>query len=282
MFSDYIKLSRLNRPMGILLLLFPGLVGLSASKGLVPQTYWLLFIIGATVMRSAGCIYNDIVDHPFDGKVRRTNNRPLVRSSNPLTLPWAVFFLVLNLAVGFVVLIHFNAVTILIGLVTALMIALYPWMKRITYWPQLFLGMTMNMGFVIGWAAMETLLDINMVLIYSGMILWTLGYDTIYGFQDMDDDALIGVKSATFKMYAAPRVLVSFIYGLALLCWIVAGLFQDSLFVVYYICLVAIAIVLAWQTLTLNIQDSENCLVRFRSNQWVGLLLFLGFISQEL
>lgn len=275
--NDYIQLCRLNRPIGIWLLLFPGFVGLAVSSPDVPLKYWIIFVVGAVVMRSAGCIYNDIVDRPFDGRVDRTKNRPLVRESNPMSLRWALVFLTLNLVAGFVCLLQFNLATIFIGFCAAAMIATYPWMKRITYWPQLFLGFTMNMGFVIGCFAMNESVSFPCLLMYSGMVVWTLGYDTIYGFQDMDDDALIGVKSSSLKLRQSPRVFIFLMYSVTTVCWILAGnLLQLS--GGYYFGIVLIAALLTWQALTLNIHESQNCLIRFKSNQWVGLIVWLSVL----
>lgn len=234
-------------------------------------------MVGAVVMRSAGCIYNDIVDRPFDGKVERTKNRPMVREKHPASLKLAVVFLVFNLLTGFVCLLQFNWITVLIGFCTAALIAVYPWMKRITYWPQLFLGLTMNMGFLIGFFALNDSISLGHLLIYIGMVSWTLGYDTIYGFQDMDDDALIGVKSSTFKIKAHPRLYVLIMYATSVLLWVYAGGYL-GLPNEYYIFIASITLFFTWQATTLNIKDHRNCLTRFKFNQWTGLLLWLSFI----
>ena len=275
--NDYVQLCRLNRPIGIWLLLFPGLLGLSLSARAVPLQYWIVFVVGAVVMRSAGCIYNDIVDRPFDCRVDRTKNRPLVRKHKPVSLRWAVVFLTLNLVVGFVCLLQFNLTTIFIGFGAAAMIAAYPWMKRITYWPQLFLGFTMNMGFIIGCFAMNESVNFPSLLMYVGMIIWTLGYDTVYGFQDMDDDALIGVKSSALRLRQSPRFFVFLMYTITAVCWTIVGnllQFQMS----YYVGIVLVAALFAWQAVTLNIQHPQNCLMRFKSNQWVGLIMWIAVL----
>lgn len=275
--NDYVQLCRLNRPIGIWLLLFPGLVGLNISSQAVPMKYWITFVIGAVVMRSAGCIYNDIVDRPFDGRVDRTKHRPLVRESNPLSLRWALAFLGINLIVGFVCLLQFNFATVYVGFGAAAMIATYPWMKRITYWPQLFLGFTMNMGFIIGCFAMNESVNLSGLLMYAGMVVWTLGYDTVYGFQDMDDDALIGVKSSALRLRHSPRFFVFLMYFGAIVCWALVGTlseFQSG----YYVGIMLIAALFVWQVMTLNIQDPHNCLLRFKSNQWIGLILWCAVL----
>lgn len=279
--NDYVQLCRLNRPIGIWLLLFPGLAGLSVSSEAVPVKYWIIFAIGAVVMRSAGCIYNDIVDRRFDGRVDRTKSRPLVRKDNPVSLRWALVFLGINLIVGFVCLLQFNFATVCVGFGAAAMIATYPWMKRITYWPQLFLGFTMNMGFIIGCFAMNESVNLPSLLMYIGMIIWTLGYDTVYGFQDMDDDALIGVKSSALRLRHSPRLFVFLMYLSVTMCWLFAGnLLQLS--VGYYVGIALIAALFAWQVITLNIQQPRNCLLRFKSNQWVGLILWCAVLVGQL
>ncbi len=275
--SDYIQLCRLNRPIGVWLLLFPGFVGLSIGATVAPLSSFIIFIVGAVVMRSAGCIYNDIVDRPFDGKVERTKNRPLVRIHTPVSLQCAFAFLVLNVMVGLGCLLQFSYTTILVGFCAAAMIAVYPWMKRITFWPQLFLGFTMNMGFVIGCFAINGSMRLEMVLIYLGMVSWTLGYDTIYGFQDMEDDALIGVKSSALKLRRSPGPLIFLMYVFTVLCWSIAGSML-KLTAGYYIGVGIITLLVVWQALTLNIQDVSNCLMRFKINQWVGVILWCAIL----
>jgi 4-hydroxybenzoate polyprenyltransferase len=273
--SDYILLTRLNRPIGIWLLLFPGFAGLSSADTTVPYLYWVLFLVGAIVMRSAGCIYNDIIDRPFDGRVDRTKHRPLVRVHSPMSLPQAFGFLMLNLLIGLVCLLHFNTSTIVLGVGTAALIAIYPWMKRLTYWPQLFLGFTMNMGFLMGVFALRGTITFGHLLMYLGMVAWTLGYDTIYGFQDMEDDAMIGVKSSTLKLKTRPRLFITLIYLAALSMWSVSGAFLRQT-LSFYTILGIIILIFAWQALTLNFQDPANCLRRFKSNKWVAAALWLA------
>lgn len=278
--NDYIQLTRLNRPIGIWLLLFPGFAGLSITQTSAPVSYWILFVIGAIVMRSAGCIYNDIIDRKFDGKVDRTKNRPLVRKDNPVPLGIALIFLMINLLVGLLCLLQFNLTTITVGFVAAALIVAYPWMKRITYWPQLFLGFTMNMGFLIGLFAMNHTITLAHLLIYLGMVTWTLGYDTIYGFQDIDDDLLVGVKSSTFKLKAYPRMSVALIYAASITMWFCSGMMLNLTYMLFTL-LTIISLMLAWQALTLNPNEPRNCLQRFKSNQWVGLVLWLAIAISE-
>lgn len=273
--NDYVQLTRLNRSIGIWLLLFPGFAGLSIPHTSVPFSHWILFFIGAVVMRSAGCIYNDMIDRKFDGKVDRTKNRPLVRKDNPLPLGLAFVFLMINLLIGLLCLLQFNMTTIVVGFVAAALIAAYPWMKRITYWPQLFLGFTMNMGFLIGLFAMNHTITLSHLLIYLGMVSWTLGYDTIYGFQDIDDDRLVGVKSSTFKLKTHPRLYTFLIYIASITMWFCSGIMLDLTYM-FFSLLAIIALLLMWQALTLNPNKPKNCLQRFKSNQWIGILLWLA------
>ncbi len=278
--NDYIQLTRLNRPIGIWLLLFPGFTGLSIPHTSVPSSYWILFVIGAIVMRSAGCIYNDIIDRKFDGKVNRTQNRPLVRKDTPVPLGIAFVFLGINLFIGLLCLLQFNITTIAVGFLAAALITAYPWMKRITYWPQLFLGFTMNMGFLIGLFAMNRTITLTHLLIYLGMVSWTLGYDTIYGFQDIDDDLLVGVKSSTFKLKTHPRLYTFLIYITSITMWFCSGVMLD-LTSMFFVLLAIISLLLMWQVLTLNPNNPKNCLQRFKSNQWVGVVLWLAIAISE-
>lgn len=280
-FQDYVQISRLNRPVGIWLLLFPGFAGLSFHQEVVDVYLFGVFAVGAWAMRGAGCIYNDIVDQKFDAHVERTRSRPLVRAKSPLPLSLAGMFLFAHAGVGLACLLTLNADAIFIGVFSALLILGYPWMKRITYWPQFFLGFTMNMGFIIGVAASGNAPSLAAVLFYAGLVIWTLGYDTVYGFQDMEDDALVGVRSSTFKVYAFSNLFVAQCYGFALCCWLLAGVLLE-LGYVYYLGVLLAGGLLLWQALTLAHTHSSNCLTRFKSNQWVAILLWLGLALQQL
>jgi 4-hydroxybenzoate polyprenyltransferase len=160
------------------------------------------------------------------------------------------------------------------------MIGLYPWMKRITYWPQLFLGLTMNMGLIIGIYTVGLNLEVGIISMYAGMISWTFGYDTIYGFQDMEDDILIGIKSTTFKVRASPKIFIAIVYGVSIFLWLLAGKVM-GLLPFYYLGIGSIFILFLWQILTLEPDNAANCLIRFRSNQWISVLLFLSIILKD-
>jgi 4-hydroxybenzoate polyprenyltransferase len=280
-FQDYVQISRLNRPIGIWLLLFPGFMGLSFQQGEMDAFLFGVFAVGAWAMRGAGCIYNDIIDQKFDAHVKRTQTRPLVRPENPLPFGWAVVFLIMHASIGLACLLMLNTQSICVGFLAALLILGYPWMKRITYWPQFFLGFTMNMGFVMGVAATGDAFSLGGGLFYAGLVVWTLGYDTVYGFQDMEDDALIGVRSSTFKVAAFSNLFIALCYGFALCCWLIAGRLLEVGYV-YYAGVLLAGSVLLWQALTLAHTNSGNCLARFKSNQWVAILLWLGLALQQL
>lgn len=276
-FKDYIDISRLNKPIGIWLLLFPGYMGLSFFPVGQKLSLFFIFAVGAWAMRGAGCIYNDIIDRKFDGKVKRTQSRPLVRKNKPLSLKVALAFLLVHLLVGLVCLLMLSFKTVCVGFFAAVLIFAYPWMKRITYWPQLFLGFTMNMGFVMGAVEASGFFSVSAIIFYAGLVLWTLGYDTIYGFQDMDDDAVIGVRSSTFKVKLRARLFIFGCYAAAVLLWVFSGwvsMFGQA----YFVAVVCTAALLLWQALGLNYKNSHNCLLRFKSNQWVGFLLWCAVI----
>lgn len=271
--KDYVEITRLHRPIGIYLVLWPAYWGLLLSP-VISIRYLVLFTLGAIVMRSAGCIYNDMVDRKFDGSVTRTMSRPLVRDNHPLSMRVAVLYLGVNLLVGFLILISLPFPSILIGLMAVPLIFSYPWMKRITHWPQLFLGFTFNFGFLIAWSTHSSL-NAGSLLMYAGAALWTLGYDTIYGHMDADSDLLIGVKSTSLKFGSKTCLFLGGFYWVCWLLWGIAG-YIFGLGFAYLIGMICIFGLLIWQIATLNIQDTSNCLVRFKSNNWVGLIITLS------
>lgn len=277
--KDYVEITRLHRPIGVYLVLWPAYWGLLLAED-ISIKYLILFALGAVVMRSAGCIYNDMVDRKFDGSVRRTMSRPLVRKDFPLSMRMALLFLGINLFVGFLILISLPFSSIVIGLISVPLIFTYPWMKRITYWPQLFLGFTFNLGFLIAWETHSSL-SVEAMLMYGGTVLWTLGYDTIYGHMDADSDMLIGVKSTSLKLGPQTYLFLSICYGICWLLWYVAGYIMELSFF-YTIGMLFVAGLLIWQVVTLNIQDPSNCLVRFKSNNWVGLMMILSILGSKL
>jgi 4-hydroxybenzoate polyprenyltransferase len=235
-----------------------------------------LFAIGAIVMRGAGCTLNDIIDHDFDARVERTRYRPL--PSGALSLPEALAFLVLQLVVGAAVLLSLDRLAILLGFLVLLLVATYPLMKRITYWPQFFLGLNFNWGALLGWAAATGRLGWPSLLLYVAGIAWTLGYDTIYAHQDKEDDALIGVKSSALALGAATRPWLFVFYAAAIALWGAAGA-VIGLAWPFWLALGLVLLQLCWQAATVDIDDPADCLAKFRSNRWTGWLLLLGIVA---
>ncbi|MBV8506201.1 MAG: 4-hydroxybenzoate octaprenyltransferase [Alphaproteobacteria bacterium] len=273
----YARLARLDRPIGTWLLMFPGWWGISLASPLWPDAILLLlFAIGAVAMRGAGCTLNDIADRDYDGQVARTRMRPL--PSGAVSVRQAVVFLLLQLTIGAVVLSSLNLTTILLGAAVLGLIGTYPFMKRITYWPQVFLGLNFNWGALIGWTAVTGALAWPPLLLYVGGVFWTVGYDTIYAHQDKEDDIRIGVKSSAIALGVHTRPWVFVFYGAALLMWGVAG-HAAGIGAMYWVGLAAAAAQLAWQAARLATEDPADCLHKFRSNRAVGWLLLAGIVA---
>jgi 4-hydroxybenzoate polyprenyltransferase len=274
----YLRLARFDRPIGAWLLLFPcwwaqALAELSLGHSYPQPWYLLLFFIGAFVMRGAGCTYNDIVDKDYDASVARTAARPI--PSGQVSVAQAQMFLALLCVAGFVVLIQFNLFTIALGAASLILVAIYPFTKRVTYWPQLMLGLTFKWGALVGWSAITGSLAWAPLALYAGAVLWTIGYDTIYAHQDKEDDLLVGLKSTALRLgEATPRWLVLFYAG-AVLLWGLAGAMAGAR-LAFFVALALASAQLGWQVVTLDIADPANCLARFKSNRLVGWILFLG------
>jgi 4-hydroxybenzoate polyprenyltransferase len=276
-FRPYIRLARLDRPIGTWLLLFPGWWSIAMAAERWPDWALLaLFGIGALAMRGAGCTLNDLADRDFDAQVARTRTRPL--PSGAVTPAQAVGFMALLLAIGAAVLLSFNRFAIVVGLAVLALIATYPFMKRITYWPQFFLGLNFNWGALLGWAAVRGELDWAPVLLYLGGIAWTLGYDTIYAHQDKEDDVRIGVKSSALALGERTRPWLFAFYAAAVLLWASAGI-SAGIAWPYYAGLGIAALQMAWQAARVDIGDPEDCLAKFRSNRIVGWVLLLGAVG---
>lgn len=275
----YARLARLDRPIGTWLLLFPcwWSIALAGPAGALPDARLIvLFAIGALVMRGAGCVINDIADRDFDARVARTALRPI--PSGEVSVPQALLFLALLLAVGLAILLTLPPTAIALGVASLALVVTYPFMKRVTYWPQAFLGLTFNWGALLGWAAMTDGLALAPLALYAGGIAWTLHYDTIYAHQDKDDDALIGVKSTALKFGRATRPWLALFAVLALIGFGVA-LWLGGAGWIGLVGLLAVAAHLAWQTLAVDIDDPADCLAKFRSNRWVGWLLLAGIVA---
>jgi 4-hydroxybenzoate polyprenyltransferase len=271
----YLRLARLDRPIGSWLLLMPcwwsvGLAGMQTGR--MPSLWHIvLFFIGAFAMRGAGCTWNDLVDRDLDIKVERTRSRPI--PSKQVTVAQATIFMVALALVGLLVLIQFNSFTVITGLASLLVVAVYPFMKRITHWPQIFLGLAFSWGALMGWPAAFGRLDWPAFVLYAGSISWVIGYDTIYAHQDREDDLMIGIKSTAllFGERTAP-MLASFYAGAVVLIG-AAGLMTGGGFI-FMFGLIAFAAHLAWQVFRLDINDPAHCLKQFKSNRDAGLILF--------
>jgi 4-hydroxybenzoate polyprenyltransferase len=273
----YARLARLDRPIGTWLLLFPGWWGIALASPRWPDpVLLLLFAIGAVAMRGAGCTLNDIADRDYDGQVARTRLRPL--PSGAISVRQAVVFLLLQLTIGAAVLLSLNLPTILLGAAVLGLIGTYPFMKRITYWPQVFLGLNFNWGALIGWTAVTGDLAWPPLLLYIGGVFWTVGYDTIYAHQDKEDDIRIGVKSSAIALGVHTRPWVFVFYGAALLMWGAAG-HAAGIGAMYWVGLAAAAAQLAWQAARVATEDPADCLHKFRSNRAVGWLLLVGIVA---
>jgi 4-hydroxybenzoate polyprenyltransferase len=271
----YLRLARLDRPIGSWLLLMPcwwsvGLAGMHNDR--FPSLWHIvLFFIGAFAMCGAGCTWNDLVDRDLDGRVERTRSRPI--PSGQVTVAQATMFMVAQALVGFLVLIQFNHFTVATGIASLLVVVIYPFMKRITYWPQIFLGLAFSWGALMGWPAAFGRLDWPAIVLYAGSILWVIGYDTIYAHQDRDDDLLIGIKSTALLFgERTPTMLATFYAGAIVL--IAAAGFMAGGGIIFTIGIVGFAAHLAWQVSRLDIDDPVHCLVLFKSNRDAGLILF--------
>ena len=275
--EPYARLARWDRPIGTWLLLFPGWWGIALAGPQWPDPLLLLlFAIGAVAMRGAGCTLNDIADRDYDGKVARTRLRPL--PSGRVSVPQALAFMAAQLAVGAAVLFSLKPLCWWLGLGVLVLIGTYPFMKRITWWPQLFLGLNFNWGALLGWAAVTGSLAWPPVLLYLGGIFWTLGYDTIYAHQDKEDDARIGVKSSALALRERTRPFLFAFYAAALALWAAAGIRVD-LGVLFWAGLAGAGLQLYWQAAYVNIDDPADCLAKFRSNRTAGWLVFIGIVA---
>ncbi len=277
----YLQLARFDRSIGSWLLLFPCWWSLALAelyRGRPYPNLWYLglFFVGAFVMRGAGCTYNDIIDRDYDGRVARTAMRPIPSGAVSVrqALAWAA---ALSL-VGLAVLLQFNRFTIWLGMGSLVLIAIYPFMKRYTYWPQLVLGLTFKWGALVGWTAIFGTVDPAALVLYAACVAWTIGYDTIYAHQDKEDDALLGLRSTALRFGDQTKSWVGGFYGAAVVGWAIAG-FLANAHLVFFVALALVALQLSWQVSTLEISNPTNCLRRFRSNKDVGWAIFLGLIA---
>jgi len=277
----FIDLIRLKKPIGFMLLFWPCAWGLTVaydfSNGFKNYFFYLiLFFLGAILMRSAGCIVNDILDKEFDKKVERTKNRPI--TSNKISIKIGIFYSVTLCFLALLVLLNFNKITIILALGSMPLAFTYPLMKRFTYWPQLFLGITFNYGLILGWTAIYGEVNLLPILFYFGAIFWTLGYDTIYGYQDLKDDEIIGLKSTSIKFKNNPIKFLTICYLIFLFIILIVGFLMDLNKFFYIIYIIVFLQMFYFQIKKLDVENKINCLKIFKSNNFLGLLVFLSLI----
>ena len=281
----FIELARLKKPIGYMLLFWPCAWGLTLAYNFNGEKityifYIILFLLGAILMRSAGCIVNDIADKEFDKKVLRTKNRPIALGK--ISIIRGLVYTVILCLLAFIVLIQFNFLTIALALLSMPLAFTYPLMKRYTYWPQLFLGITFNYGLILGWISITNEFNIEPLILYFGAIFWTLGYDTIYGFQDMSDDEIIGLKSTSIKFKSNPNLFLTICYVIFLVSLFLIGLIMNFN-QLYFILLIFIAIhMFYYQLYKLNINNVKQCLDTFKSNNFLGFLTLIAILIGKL
>ena len=281
----FVELTRLKKPIGYMLLFWPCSWGLTlgydfSSSLNIYFFYLLLFFLGSVLMRSAGCIVNDILDRKFDKKVFRTKDRPI--ASGKISVKLGLFYSGLLCFVAFLVLINFNSFTILIALASMPLAFSYPLMKRYTYWPQLFLGITFNYGLILGWTSINNEINFIPLIFYFGAIFWTLGYDTIYGFQDIKDDEIIGIKSTSIKFKSNPIIFLYLCYTIFASSLILVG-FLGEFSKLYFVSLIMIFLQMYYFQLKKFKQNSPStCLEIFKSNNFLGILVFLILLIGKL
>ena len=281
----FIELTRLKRPIGFMLLFWPCLWGLTLVYDFNSNLfnyffYSALFLSGSILMRSAGCIVNDIADKNFDQKVERTKNRPI--ASGKVSVKLASTYALILCGIAFLVLINFNKFTILMALISMPLAFTYPLMKRITYWPQLFLGITFNYGLVLAWISINGEISIIPIIFYLGAIFWTLGYDTIYGFQDIKDDEIIGVKSTSIKFKNDPKKFLFISYCMFIISLFLIGILMNFKMYYFLFMIVPILHLLVFQISRLNTNLSLDCLIKFKSNNILGLIIFTNILVGKL
>ncbi len=277
----YLRLARLDRPIGSWLLLMPcwwsaGLAAIAAGRSYPDPWHCLLFFVGAFAMRGAGCTWNDFVDRDLDGKVERTRSRPI--PSGQVTPRAALAFLMVQALIGLLVLVQFNAFTIFMGILSLATVAIYPFLKRVTYWPQIGLGLAFSWGALMGWPAVFGRLDAAALVLYAGSICWVIAYDTIYAHQDREDDALIGIKSTAILFAERSKPILAAFFSAAVVMIGTAGWLAGA-GTLFAIALAVFALHLAWQVRQLDISDPDLCLRLFKSNRDAGLVLFAGMIA---
>ena len=281
-FQTFVQLTRLNRPTGYLLLFWPCAWGLTLAfyfdgKINLYLNYLLLFFLGAILMRSAGCIFNDIVDKDFDKKVQRTKQRPI--AAGKISIFNASIYIIFLCLVAFLILLQFNFLTILLGIGSMILAFTYPFMKRVTYWPQLFLGLTFNWGIIMGWTSITNNISVEPILLYMSAIFWTLGYDTIYGLQDIQDDEIIGIKSTSIKFKNNVKFFVGSCYSICIFLILFLGIIVEMNIYLFIFFALLITSSLIYQIIFFKNNVPQSCLKAFKSNNITGVLVFLFIFS---
>ncbi len=280
----FIELTRLKKPIGFMLLFWPcswGLI-LAYNKNISVEQfiyYLFYFFCGSVLMRSAGCVVNDIADKNFDDKVKRTKYRPI--ASGKVSVIQGFFYASVLCLISLIILLQFNTFTIVLALLSMPFAFTYPLMKRFTYWPQLFLGITFNYGLILAWTSIYSQLSIYPLIFYFGAIFWTLGYDTIYGFQDIKDDEIIGVKSTSIKFKKNPKIFLFICYSITFISILLLGILMKFDFI-YFIGLILIGYLLFKQIKKFDKENPNNCLDLFKSNNLLGLIMFLNILIAKL
>ena len=280
-FKLLIEITRLNKPIGFMLLFWPCLWGLTIAYNFQLSLntyiyYALLFFLGSVIMRSAGCIVNDIADKNFDSRVERTKNRPL--ATGKISVLEAIIISLILCLIAFLILINFNKLTIYLALMSMPLAFTYPLMKRFTYWPQLFLGITFNYGLFLAWIAVMDDYSLIPLIFYFGAIFWTLGYDTIYGYQDIIDDEIIGVKSTSIKFKKNPKLFISISYLIFIFSLVITGILMN--FKIYYFMFLIIIFfhLFFLQIKNLDVNNPTDCLIKFKSNNILGFIIFINLL----
>ena len=281
----FIDLTRLKKPIGYMLLFWPCAWGLTLAydfnKNLNLYLFYLiLFFLGSVLMRSAGCIVNDILDKEFDAKVFRTKNRPI--ASGRISIKLGIIYSIILCFLALLVLLNFNYLTIILALSSMPFAFTYPLMKRLTYWPQLFLGITFNFGLILGWTAIKSEIELTPILFYLGAIFWTLGYDTIYGYQDINDDEIIGLKSTSIKFKKNAKKFLSFNYAGFLFLFLIGGYYMNLNYIFFLILLIPFSHLFFYQISKFQIDNALQSLKIFKSNNILGLIIFLNILIPKI
>ena len=281
----FIELTRLKKPIGFMLLFWPCAWGLTLAYDFSLNLnnyffYLILFFLGSIFMRSAGCIVNDILDKEFDVKVFRTKNRPI--ASGKVSIKLGILYSILLCFLALLVLLNFNLFTIILALGSMPLAFTYPLMKRFTYWPQLFLGITFNYGLILGWTAIKSEVELIPILFYMGAIFWTLGYDTIYGYQDIKDDEIIGLKSTSIKFKGKAKKFLITCYTSLIVFFLIGAYSMNLNYNFYLFMIVPFIHLFLYQIKIFNLKDPSSCLKAFKSNNFLGLLIFLNILIAKI